>query len=408
METGRHGRDGTLAGFDARRLERIGDWMARYVGDGRLAGAQTLLWRRGALAFARTVGFRDLEAGTPWQADTVARIYSMTKPVTALALMMLYEEGLFHLDDRVSAILPEFANARVLRPGAGSLDETVPAKIQPTIHHLLTHTAGLSYGMNAGPVADVYRQEKLGTDMAYGGLDRMVRRIAALPLEFEPGTRWHYSVASDVVGRIVEVVSGQSLPEFLAGRVFAPLGMRDTAFEVPDTRLDRFAALYGRGEEGGLKRLEGQTDSAQRAGRVDTHLGGAGLVSTAADYMRFAEMLRLGGRAGAERLIGPRTLAFMTANHLPGDLASMGPKTWCETSFEGVGFGLGVSVMLDPVKAVMAGSPGDFGWGGMASTVFIVDPREEMSVVFLTQLVPSDAYPLRKELRTLIHQAIAD
>lgn len=393
-------------GFDRQRLARIAAWMQRYVDAGRFPGSAVLVARRGEIAYLHTAGFRDVDARTPWSLDTLVRIYSMTKPVTAIGLMLLYEEGLVHLDDPVDAFLPEFADLRVLAPGAKSLDDTVPAEVRVTLRHLLTHTSGLTYGFNGDVLGEAYEREELGTDPCAGGLAKVVGRIARLPLAHQPGARWTYGVSIDVIGRVIEVVAGVTLDRYLGERLFGPLGMADTGFAVDDHSLARFAELYELGPDRRIALTETATRSPHRAGQVDTFLGGAGLVSTIADYWRFAEMLRGGGALGDVRILSPRTLALINANHLPGDLAAMGPRTWAETSFEGVGFGLAGWVMLDPARAQMSGSAGDFGWGGMASTIFWVDPKEDLVVVFLTQLVPSSAWPNRKELRALVYGAL--
>ncbi len=396
-------------GFDPLRLERIQDWMQRYVEAGKLPFAATVIARNDEVAWQGFTGLRDVEAGTPYDHDTLVRVFSMTKPVTAVGLMMLYERGLFHLDDPIESFLPEFADPVVLRKGAKKLSKVKPAKTKPTIHHLLTHIAGLTYSFNGGLLGERHEQDKLDFAPASGGLAATVKKVAALPLQFEPGTRWRYSVASDVLGRLIEVISGQRLDDYFRTQIFEPLGMKDTGFEVSKGEETRLASLYThKTESGGLRLVENGADSAYLAGRVNTFSGGGGLISKAGDYLIFAEMLRLGGVFQGERLISPRTLDFMTRNHLPGDLASMGPDTWCETSFHGIGFGLGFSTTLNPAISQMPGSPGDFGWGGMASTVFFVDPVENMAVLFLTQLMPSSFYPLRKELRALVYQALVD
>ena len=401
-------RDPARLGFDARRLDRIADWTARYVDSGRLPGATTLVLRRGELAYAHVAGRRDVAAGAPWTHDTVVRVYSMTKPVAAVALMSLYEEGLVRLDDPVDAYVPALARPMVLVPGATRLDQVEPATERMTVRHLLTHRAGFTYGFNGGLLGDAYEAEKVAFNPRSGGLAASVDRLARMPLEFQPGARWHYSVSIDVVGRVIEVVSGKSLGDFLAERIFRPLGMTETGFAVPEADIGRFAALYQPDGAGGMKQMEAPATSAFRQGIVDTESAGGGLVSTAGDYLRFAEMLRRRGELDGVRILGPRTVGLLTANQLPGDIAAMGPRTFAETSFEGVGFGLGMWTMIDPARAGMSGSPGDFGWGGMASTVFWVDPLEDLTVLYLTQLVPSSSYPLRKELRALVHQALVD
>ncbi|MCH8951851.1 MAG: beta-lactamase family protein [Proteobacteria bacterium] len=400
--------DPAAAGFDPARLARLDPWMQRYVDAGKLPGALALVARRGGVAWCGCVGQRDVERGTPWTRDTLIRIYSMTKPVTATALMMLYEQGLCHLDDPVDLYLPEFAAPTVLRPDATSVDDVEPALTRPTLHHLLTHTSGFTYAFQDGLLAEAYRRD--GVDFSARGatLAETVARLARLPLGFEPGARWHYSVSTDLIGRIVEVISGRSLDRVLREDIFAPLGMDDTAFAVPEAKLGRLASLYAKPPEGGMELSEDGPGSRFREGEVSQHSGGGGLVSTVDDYLRFAAMQRGGGALGDVRLLGPRTVALMASNHLPGDLASMGQKVWAEVSFAGIGFGLGGWVMLDPVRAQTLGSPGDFGWGGMASTVYWVDPAEEMVVIFLTQLTPSSSYPIRNELRALVYSALVD
>ena len=395
-------------GFDAARLGRIRGWMEGYVAGGRYPFAGTVIARRGEIAYCDYLGNRDVEAGAPYALDTIVRIYSMTKPVTTVAALMLYEEGRLRLDDPLAAFLPEFAEPRVLRDGARHLDQVAPARETLTLHHLLTHTSGLVYGSQGGLLGEAYKARGVSVGPAGGGRAANVKRLSSLPLLFEPGRRWNYGVSTDVLGRVVEVVSGQTLDAFFRERILEPLAMADTGFEVAAENLGRLAKLYGPGGEGAMVQRDGNADSEFRAGRVDTFSGGGGLLSTAGDYLRFAEMLRRGGEYGGARLLGPRTVALMTANHLPGTIAELGPTPWTEASFEGLGFGLGVSVMGQPARARLSGSPGDYGWGGVASTVFWVDPLEDMTVLFLTQLSPSHSYPNRKELRALVYQALVD
>ncbi len=400
--------DAAELGFDPARLERLRGWMARYVEAGRIPGAHTLIARHGRIAWHGWEGMRDVEAGLPWERDTLVRIYSMTKPLTAVLLMTLYEEGRLSLDDPLDTFLPEFAGLTVLRPGAASIDEVEPLAERPTLRHLLTHTAGFTYGFQEGLLAQAYREAGVDFSTHDTNLAGMVARLARLPLGFQPGTRWHYSVASDVLGRVIEVVTGQPLDRVFAERLLAPLGMEDTFFAVPADRLARLAALYAKTEDDPMARMEGAADSRFAEGQVRLFSGGGGLVSTAEDFLRFAEMLRRGGSFDGTRILGPRTVRFMATNHLPGDLASMGQRVWAEVSFEGIGFGLMGWVMLEPARAGMLGSPGDFGWGGMASTVHWIDPVEDMVVIFMTQLAPSSSWPLRKELRALVYSALVD
>ena len=379
--------------------------MQRYTDTGRWPGGAVLVARHGELAFFDSVGYADVQAKRLWQRDQIARIYSMTKPITAAALLMLYEEARVHLDDPVDAYLPEFKDRQLLIPGATSLDQTVPVKTRMTIHHLLTHRSGLSLFTNPRLLGEAYAKETLGLAMAFGGLDKMVRRIAELPLEWEPGTRWQYSAGLDVIGRIVEVVSGMPLDKYFATRIFEPLGMTDTGFSVPKSEISRLPPMYVVTPDG-IALREAPEVSAWRQGQVDTFCGGGGLVGTIDDYWRFAEMLRSGGEFNGGRILSPRTMKLAAGNHLPGDLAAMATEVWAETQFDGVGFGLLGSVVLDPAKAQISAQVGDYGWGGAAGTFFWVSPVDDMVVILFTQLLPSSAIPVRKELRALVHAAL--
>ncbi|MEH6402104.1 MAG: serine hydrolase domain-containing protein [Sneathiella sp.] len=395
-------------GFSSSRLENITSWMDRYVRAGKLAGAQTLVARSGEVVYSNWTGLADIENNVRWSGDTIARFYSMTKPITSVALMTLYEKGLFHLDDPIEMYIPAFKDMRVLRAHASSVEDTEPCKVKPTIHHLLTHCSGLTYDFNLGVLESLYSEAKMDFGPRRGILEDQVNRLGQMPLKFEPGTRWNYGVSTDVVGRLIEVISGKALDVFLQDVIFDPLDMADTSFEISRGKEARFAASYTPGKNGKLKLIDAPESSIYAEKTVQGLSGGGGLLSTVTDYMKFADMIRLRGRAGGDQLLGSRTVDFMTQNHMPGDLASMGQPVFSEVSFAGVGFGLGGWVMLDPTKAQMMGSPGDFGWGGMASTVFWVDPLEDLVVLFATQLMPSSFYPIRKELRALVYQAIID
>ncbi|MFC3616542.1 serine hydrolase domain-containing protein [Lutimaribacter marinistellae] len=408
--------DTSVARLDPARMQRIADWMERYVEARKYAGSAILVFEGGTERYFHACGLRSIEQGLPWQRDTVARIYSMTKPVTSLAVMMLAERGLFHLDAPLSQFLPAFADLQALVPGAERIDQTEPANA-PTLHHLLTHTSGLSYPFNPGVLAHEMDERKIMFNPNQGILADMVDRVAELPLAFQPGAHWEYSVGIDVLGRVVEVVSGKSLGQFFAEEIFAPLGMSETAFRVPEGTGDRFASLYtplagdamalNAAKAGGesLRLVDSVGDSSFET--TDMHSGGGGLVGTIDDYMRFAEMLRLGGVLDGQRIIGSSTLDFMMRNHLPGDIASMGPQSFAEQPMDGVGFGLGGAVVIDPARSRTPGSIGDFSWGGMASTFFWVDREKDLSVVFFTQLSPSSSYPSRAELKALVHGALA-
>jgi len=401
------------AGFDPDRLQRIDEHFARYVADGRLPGWLLTVSRHGRLVHVARCGSRDLEAGLPVTDDTLWRIYSMTKPVTSVAVMMLYEEGRLALTDPVSRFIPSFADVRVYTGGSDLRPVTVPAAEPVRIWHLLTHTAGLTYGFHrVHPVDALLRAAGFewatppGVDLA-GACDIW----AGLPLLFQPGAEWNYSVATDVLGRVVEVASGQRLDEFFTARILGPLGMTDTAFWAGPEAASRLAALYIPGPGGTTARADalGQAYLSPPA----MLSGGGGLVSTAADYHRFTQLIldRPGSPAGeldGTRLLSPRTVGYMTRNHLPGglDLATFGRPLYAESPFLGVGFGLGFAVVIDPVPGRVICSPGELSWGGAASTAFWIDPEAGLTVSFFTQLLPSSTYPIRPQLRQLVYQAL--
>jgi CubicO group peptidase (beta-lactamase class C family) len=396
-------------GLSSARLARIDAWRQRLVDEGKVAGATTLVCRRGQVAHLGSSGLADIARGRPMTPETIHRIYSMTKPLTSVAIMMLYEEGRFQLDDPITRFLPCFAGMRVCTGGARGKLETVPAMREITFRDLLTHTSGLTYGFMEATVVDALYRER-GID--FGGttetsLGEVVEALAALPLIAQPGAAWNYSVATDVLGRLVEVVSGQPFAEFLHERLIGPLGMVDTDFHVRAGQEARLAANYGLDPDCRLKLIDDPAESRYlRPRRV--HSGGSGLVSTAADYLRFCRMLLSRGELDGVHYLGRKTVELTMSNHLRGDMADMGQPRWSESTMEGIGFGLGFSVMLDPARAQILGTPGECAWGGAASTAFWVDPGEEMAVILLTQLMPSSTWPLRRELRVLSYQAITD
>jgi len=416
-------------GLSADRLSRIASHFNRYVDDGKLPGYLVLIARRGQAAYLHRYGSRDVEAGRPIEEDTIFRIYSMTKPIASVGVMILYERGLLHLDDPASEFIPGFERLEVFESGDVENYLTVPARREMTIRDLLTHTSGLTYGhMQAHPIDAIYRErDLLGDGMT---LVDFVVQLAELPLLFSPGTSWGYSVATDVLGYITELISGQSLARFFADEILAPLGMSDTGFSVPVDQVERFAANYER-EGAGFRLIDSPGDSKYRQ-QPTLCSGGGGLVSTASDYLRFSQMLLNKGAFDGERILGRKTVELMTSNHLPRncDLTDMGYLLHgasraagvgmglgarhnlrrgglrTETRHDGVGFGLGGYVLLDPAAAQILGSPGEFGWGGAASTFFFIDPFEDLTAIFLTQLMPSSSYPIRRELRALVNQAI--
>jgi CubicO group peptidase (beta-lactamase class C family) len=409
--------DPAEVGFDAGRLERLDRRLSRWVDDAQLPGFLVTVARHGKLVHVGRGGLRDMDAGLPVEDDTRWRIFSMTKPITSVAAMMLYEEGAFELTDPITKWLPEFAETRVYVAGSAQKPVTVP-QIEPIrVWHLLTHTSGLTYGFHhAHPVDAIYRAmgfewgSPRGADTA-----EVCRKWASAPLVFQPGTEWNYGVSTDVLGRLVEVISGQTLDEFFESRIFAPLGMRDTSFGLrPEDDPESLARLYlaTPGKPGGPSSGMTFSEAMDRGAhsKPDFLSGGGGLVSTAGDYLRFVEMLRRGGSYDGGRLLSPRTIRQMRTNHLPGnaDLVTYGRPLFAETPMRGVGFGLGFSMVLDPAAYGVVSSPGDYSWGGAASTAFYVDPVEDVTVQFFTQLLPSSTLPIRNYLRQLVNQALVD
>jgi CubicO group peptidase (beta-lactamase class C family) len=398
------------AGFDASRLERISRHFDGYVGDGRLAGWQCVVGRSGAVAWVGAGGHRSLEHAALVEDDTIWRIYSMTKPLTSIAAMMLYEEGHFDLNDEITRWLPEFAAPRVYVEGPPEAPVTRPAETPILVWHLLTHTSGLTYGFQRRHVVDaIYRLG--GNDFGPPrdvDLATATQAFAAYPLLFDPGSAWNYSVATDVVGRLVEIWSGTSLDEFFERRILGPLGMNDTGFFCPPGSLTRMAELYLYAPGGGLRGSGGLGAVATR--RPSMLSGGGGLVSTAHDYHRFVSMLLGRGALDGVRIVAPSTFELMTRNFLPGggDLQDLAVDGFSEVAMAGMGFGLGVARVLDQTRTKQPASEGSITWGGAASTTFWVDPTTELTCAFFTQLLPSTTYPIRRELQRLTYQALVD
>ena len=409
-----HGRplvDPSEVGMSPDRLARIDHHFTNYIDKGLLTGYQLVIARDGKVAFTSSQGLADREANRPVADDTIWRIFSMTKPITAVAAMILWEEGRFELHDPVAKFIPEFADTEVWRGGTWVKPVLEPQSEAMEMWHLFTHTAGLTYGfMYQHPVDELYR--KAGMEWGFPrdlDLAGVCSLLARQPLLFQPGTEWNYSVSLDVLGRVIEVISGQRLADFLRERIFEPLGMSDTAFWCSPDRAERMSALY-MAMPGSLAAT--RADAADRGVYHEPNFdgGGGGLVSTTGDYVRFAEMLRRRGELDGRRILSPRTVEYMASNHLPGnvDLTGFGRPLFAETSYDGVGFGLGMSVTLDPVAAKVPGSVGDFGWGGAASTWYMVDPVEDLTLTFMTQLMPSSTHPLRSQLKQMVHQALVD
>lgn len=379
----------------------------RYLDTGRLPCAMTLIERRGQLAHFSLQGHMDVERARPLQENTIFRIYSMTKPVTSVALMMLVEEGLIALDDPVHRYIPQWRNLGVYDAGFIGTFRTRPVAAPMRIVDLMRHTSGLTYGLQQRTNVDAaYRKFGYGDPAGSGTLEGMIEGLARIPLEASPGEVWNYSVSTDVLGYLVGKVSGLPFEEFLRQRVFAPLGMVDTDFHVPAAKASRFAACYVATPDGRMKLQDDpQTSSYLRPPTFFS--GGGGLVSTAADYLRFCRMLLNGGALDGTRLLSPKTIELMTANHLPGGkgLTDLSVALFSEASYAGIGFGLGFAVTTSPARSLIPGSEGEYSWGGMATTYFWIDPREQLIVIFMTQLIPSTIYNLRRELRTLVYSA---
>ncbi len=393
------------AGFSQERLARIPRFLQGQVDAGHLPGALTLIWRRGAIAHTSMVGHMDRKRTVPMRDDAIFRLYSMTKPVTAVALMMLMEESRIALDDPVSRFIPGFANLKV-QGGAAP-------KRAMTVQDLLRHTAGFTYGFhNRTPIDAQYRAQRIAEFDTEGGLAGMIAQLEKLPLEYSPGEAWIYSVAIDVAGYLVEQVTGQSYAAFVREKILAPLKMADTDFRVAASKRDRFAACYIL-KDGKLDLFDDPQNSPWfLAPKLES--GGGGLVGTAEDYLRFCRMLLGKGELDGVRLLSPKTVQLMTSNHLPGakEIADLSPVTdaFNESGYRGIGFGLGVAVTLDPARVGIPGTAGEFAWGGMASTAFFVDPKEDMAVVFMTQAIVDTArrVRLRRDLRSLIYGAMTE
>jgi CubicO group peptidase (beta-lactamase class C family) len=394
-------------GLDVKALDRLDQHYADHVDEGHLPGFLLAVARGGRVAHLTTHGMRDIAAGLPVEPDTLWRIYSMTKPVTSVAALMLVEEARLSLDDPLERHLPAFANPRVYVEGAGAGMRTRPADGPIRIRHLLTHTSGLTFAFyDSHPVDTLYREAGLESAVLPGStLAETVDVYASLPLQFEPGTQWNYSVASNVLGRVIEVVSGQALDEFFAERILDPLGMTDAGFHVTDEQAPRLSQLYGETDDGGIKPTAGLP---VRGGRPRFLSGSGGLVASAHDVHRFMELLRRRGELDGVRLLAPETVDLMTRNHLPGgvDMRAFGSRpAHDQPGNDGMGFGLGVSVVIDPERTLAPSALGTFGWSGAATTTFWVDPGHDLTVQFMTQVRPQ-TFKLFPDLRRLVHEAI--
>ena len=404
--------DAKAAGMDPTRLSRIDEHLRRnYVERGRVAGCQVAVMRRGAVAHYGAVGLADRERGVPVAEDTIWRIYSMTKPISAVALMTLYERGMFALSDPVSRFIPSWANLQVAEVDDSGATRLVEPSRPVQIRDLMMHTAGIGYGLaNADLEVEALGTRSRARFRIDPDLEAMAERLGQTPLRFHPGTHWLYSLGLDVCGRLVEIMSGKRFDEYLEAEIFAPLGMSDTAFYVKSQDVPRFAASYGRNADKQLILVDDPADSVYLS-EPSFLSGGGGLVSTIGDYLRFAEMMRRGGELDGRRILGRKTVELMTINHLPGgatmpDFAL--PGGYGEAGFEGKGFGLSMAVSAGPAQAAVIGSAGEYMWGGAASTTFWVDPAEDLVVVFMTQFLPSGTFNFAGQLRALVYPSIVD
>ncbi len=403
--------DAPAAGMSVSRLSRISDHLnERFIEPGKIAGALPIVYRKGQLAYCEPLGKMDLERGKVMAEDTIFRIYSMSKPITSVALMMLYEHGAFQLNDPVSRFIPEWSDIQVYAAGVAPNFMTTPVERPMFIRDLFTHMSGLTYGfMSRSNVDHAYRKMGIGGVEPGTTLTDTIDTLAKIPLEFSPGTRWNYSVSTDVLGYLVEVISGQRFDEYLQQNIFEPLGMVDTGFTVADADVGRFAANYERNPDKTLRLLDDPEDSIYIRPRT-FFSGGGGLISTAADYLRFTQMMLNGGELDDVRILGRKTIEMMTKNYLPedDDLTRWALGTFSETTYEGYGFGLGFSINLGPGRTATVGSAGEYAWGGAASTIFWVDPAEELIVIFMTQFMPSATFNFRGQLKSLVYAAIVD
>lgn len=393
-------------GMSSERLQRMSEMSQRYVDEGRVAGIVNIVARNGKVVHFQATGNKGIDDPRPLQKDDLFRIYSMTKPITATALMQLYEQGKFHLSDPVHKFVPELKDVQVRNEDG----ELVPVERPMTMQQLLTHTTGMSYGFNPinDPVDKLYVDAKL---WAAKDLDDFAVKLAELPLKFQPGAQWHYSVAVDVTGLVVQRLSGQRFDEYLAEHIFAPLGMRDTFFAVPEAKAERFLPNHAMNPQTGkmITIPNDNSDAMRDYFKVSLFSGGGGLVSTAMDYMRFAEAMRNGGELDGVRILGAKTVDYMSTNHLNASISAggNGETPALSGALRGFGFGLGFGLVVDPAAGGVIGSVGEFNWGGAAGTVFWIDPVEEIVVVSMIQLMGSP-WPLRSDLKVATYQALID
>ena len=400
-----------VVGVSSERLKRVSEISNNYVLKGRVPGIVTMIARKGRLIYFEAYGNRGVESKAKLKKNDLFRIYSMTKPITAIAAMQLYEKGKFHLNDPITKYLPELNNLKRYN----SKGELIDVKTEITIQQLLTHTAGFTYGWGGGTVDKKYEEAKLWES---NSSKEFIDKVASLPLLFEPGTKWHYSIAVDITGVLIERLSGKTFSEYLRDNIFKPLGMDDTFFEIPNNKLNRFLPNHSYDKTMNSLVKINEDDTKISAGsnykKVKFYSGGGGLVSTAMDFMIFSECIRNGGIYNGKRIIGPKTVKFITKNHLYGSLSRKGGSgespsqdttSIDQAESDGFGFGLGFGLNTDSVKRSIIGSDGEYSWGGAAGTIFWIDPVEEISVVSMIQLMRSP-WPLREDLKVATYQSL--
>jgi len=393
------------AGLDGERLSLIDAKFQRYIDEGKTGGLIGAIANKSHVGYLKSFGYQDIETRVPMTEETIFRIYSMSKPITAVALMILYEEGRFHLQDPISKYLPEFSNLKVFKAQDSEQMELEDVDHIPTIKELMTHTAGFTYGFFGDtPVDELYQQAGI-LQTPGRNLEDFTHRLATLPLLYQPGTRWAYSVSVDVQGRLIEVLSGQSFETFLQERIFAPLQMADTGFYVPAEKMDRFAvAYYPDPKTQKLAVYDPQAGLFSKPPKLAS--GGGGLVSTTQDYIRFGQMLLNHGSLNGQRILGRKTVELMTSNHITHLNDGVNVAENSGVSSSAFGFGLGFGIDLNVANTGSPGSVGSYFWGGMASTIFWIDPKEDILALVMTQLVPSSTLPLREDFKVLTYQAL--
>ena len=395
------------------RLNKVETLLDRYLEEGKIPGYNCLISQNGEEVAYFQNGLKDVKRSKPVDRSTLFRIYSMSKPITSVALMQLYEQGLFLLDDPVHRYIPEWKNLKVFQSGDAADYEVADPERPMTIKDLFLHTSGLTYGFQEShPVDEIYRREGISSLDQGATLEDMAQQLVDIPLQFSPGSQWNYSISTDVLGYLIEIISGQRLDAYLQEHIFTPLGMSDTGFSVRPDQQARFAACYDylRGaDENGLRyKLQDDPELSRYLEAPSLLSGGGGLVSTIDDYYIFTKMLLAKGEYNGVRILGRKTVEYMSRNHLPldQDIAAMGQSRFAESGYSGVGFGLGLSVVMNAAQSGVLCSDGELAWGGMASTCFWIDPEEAITVIFMTQLIPSGCYPVRNQLRAAVYQAL--